>query len=400
MKKDTQFTSPERALVALANDLGRDKPYNLAHVDALQDALGPKAAEASRDTLIVMRLRALLAEGQPVQAYRTLMAALKDSPLNLSLQLEFFGCMNAVSDRFKYMLNEDPHNPLIDIYYEILFREAYLNNELQMQYMSYLVAQNRMAEALKLAVPLIELFPAMLGLRDTVEQIAMHIPHPVLIRYLQQLPARLMRETRRSSPNAVEVLALRKKLLRLQELMSIPIPDPEKDAIFREVLGEVSDTSTLDLTLRDFYFYKAVHDGQQGRHWEAIQLLQSLVESDTCNLYFRRSLEIEVRRFCEQKDLKVDARRAHAVLREFANVPYELIKASATAHVKQGDVAEGRRLMESLLKLNPMDNDYLLAALEVAMESTDQEWIESLHQRISSIAAERPWDLKLRTVSL
>ncbi len=399
MKRDvTGFTSRDKALVALANDFNRDKPLSLTSIAEVQESLSPEELKASTDTIAVMQMRSLVQEGKPLQAYKILNTALKVNPLNLALHLELFYCLNAVAERFRALVAEDVNNPLIDMYFETLFKEAYLNCEVQLQYLSYLVAQGRFKEASQMAIPLVALFPALLGLRNLVEQIAAHVPDPSLHEFVRNNPVKLGRPTiyRDRSPN--EILSLKQKYGKLQEQAHSPTPEPWVARTFNEVLGEITELTPIDIGVKDIYYLKAIHEGNMGNHWAAIQLMQSLVEIDPCNLFYRRGLDIETRRFCDQKDLRVDARKAYAVLREFVAVPFVMIKQTALAEIREGKIDEAKQWMATLLSLNPIDNDYLMAALEVAVESKDDKWVDEIIQRINNVLKERPWDLMLLSV--
>jgi len=343
-----------------------------------------------------MKMRSLLAEGDSFQAYKTFIAALKADPLNLSLQLEYFAVLNALADRFKSLLADMPNSPLIDAYYDILYREAYLNNHLQTLYMSYLINQERYAEALQLALPLIELFPAMLGLRDAVERIATAMPDARLTNFLRTSPRRIGRQTISSKRTPSEVLRLKTTFQTLIEKVHSPEPDSIVPKMLNEILGQFDESSPIDTSLKDIYYLKALYEGNRGKHWAAIELLQSLIEIDQCNLFYRRALQIEVQRFCTQKEMNADPCMAYAALREFAVVPFVMIKTVALAHVKNGETAKANGLMRALVELNSFDNDYLLATLEVAVESKDQKWIEEISSHIMGILKGRPWDLTLR----
>lgn len=396
MKNDIPFIYKENMLSALTNDFERDRPLKLAHIDTLQLALTTDEMASSADTIAIMKMRSLLAEGDPFQAYKTFIAALKADPLNLSLQIEYFAVLNALADKFKSLLTDSPNSPLIDAYYDILYREAYLNNHLQTLYMSYLINQERYAESLQLALPLIELFPAMLGLRDAVERIAITIPDPRLTNFLRTPLPRVGRQTISSKRTPAEVLHLKTTFHTLIERIHLPEIEHYASKMFDETLGELNESSPIDTSLKDIYYLKALYEGNRGKHWAAIELLQSLVEIDQCNLFYRRSLQVEVQRFCTQKELNVDPRIAYAALREFAVVPFVMIKTVALAHVKNGEVAKAKGVMRALVELNSFDNDYLLATLEVATESKDQKWIDEISLHITDILKNRPWDLALR----
>lgn len=399
MKKDFGFfSSKEKALAALTNDLGRDRPINPAHIEALQQSLSPEELKGSEDTLTVMRMRAYLADGKPLQAYNVLMPALRAQPLNLFLQLEYYPCLNSVLERFKSLATDDLHNPLIELHYQALYKEAYLNQQTQTMYLAYLVAHSRWTEAAAIAESLVELFPAQLGLRDLVEQIASHVPNEILSKFLSKRPLKFGREIVCKSRTPNEIISMRQQYGKVLEQVNSPEPQPWVAKFFNDILGEVSELAPIDASVRDIYYLKALYEGKIGNLWAAIQILQALVEIWPCDLYFRFALEVEAMKFCEQKDLKVDARKAFSVLREFVVVPFGMHKHIALAHVADGEVSAAKAIIDRLLRLNPIDNDYLLLALDVAMEAGDESWVDELMAKIKNVSAERPWDLKLRAM--
>jgi hypothetical protein len=383
----------------LANFVG-ERPLSIAAVEELWGCLSPEESNFSLDTVAVNRVRALLGEGKPVQAYAALLSGLKLQPTNLSLQIERSSCLSACHGHLDHVLSADPQSPLIEVLYQILLREAYLNPLLQGRYCSYLVRMGQFAPAAQLALPLMALYPAMTGLRDTVEEIHQRFPNEMMHRYLQTPVLSLAKPLVKNPLTARRARELTAQFKRLQVQVQGGADQTNFDLQFREVIGEISDISALDLSLKEFYYLKAVADGNYGRHWDSILLLQSLVEADPCNLYYRQSLAVEVSRFSdfvnnqvEKGDLKIDLRRAYQVLREIAIVPFSLLKQVCLSEVALLEKAPAKEKMHQLCALNPFDGDYLLASLDVAIEASDDAWIGSIIETLEKMKLERPWDL-------
>lgn len=407
MKRDLKFVGDfdlrlkrGRALDQMFADFENDRPMSLNAIEELWESLTPEERAASFDTVAANRLRAYIAEGKPVQAYGAMMAGLRVQPTSLRLQSERGSCLAACFEQLDRLLTVDSQNPMIGIIYDILLKEAYVSPIIQGRYLEHLVRQGKFLEASELALPLIALFPAMFGLRETVEDIAIHIPNERLKEFVVAETATLRRPVTRSVLMPHVAGGLRRKLAMLNDLVQGGATDPKIDEILTEVLGDFSDLSHIDLTLKDFYYFKAIADGERGKSWEAIMLLQTMVEIDPCNMHYRRSLNIEVSRFssmviakAEKNELKIDFARAYTALREIVVVPYTFLKITCLAEVTAGQLSSAKAKMQQLCALNPHDGDYLLAALDVAIEAKDHEWMEQLLVDLVRQRTERPWDL-------
>ena len=400
---DSFDTRPRRgrALDQLFSDFLRDRPMSMGAIDEMWECLTPEERCASFDSVAILRMRTFLAEGKPVQAYQTLATALRSHPTNLSLLLERTTCLSNCHEHLDRLFAEDPQSPLIAILYDFLLREAYLNPISQGRYSNYLAHLGKYAEAAKLALPLIALYPAMVGLRDTVEEIVIHLPDATLRSYASASTVSLARHVIKTEIQQRMALELTKQFSKLQEQIQTNVDDPSVNKILHNVLGEFSELSSLDVAFKDFYFLKAIADSGKGRHWDAIMLLQNLVEIDPCNLFFRRSLEIEVHKFTDvvvkniaKNEQKIDLRRAYPVLREISNVPYILLKEVCLSEVASGNLVSAKTKMDHLCELNPFDSDYVLAALDVAIEAKDHDWMERLQGAMEKLKTERPWDLR------
>lgn len=394
-----------RALDALISSFFREQPLSLDRIEEMWESLSPEEQKISYDTVVMMRMRALLAEGKEYQAYQALIGGLQLNPGNLALQLELDSCLGTCHAKLEQLLCDDPQNPLVEVLYQALLREAHVNPVVQGRYLNTLARQGRFHEAAQLAFPLIALCPGMVGLRDTVETVAAQVPDTKFTKFLASPPAGLARKVVTSVLTPKKTLELKRKFRQVQNEISNESATGAASKILREVLGDFNDLSDLDMAYKDFYYFLAIVTGNNGKNWEAISLLQALVEADPCHLFFRRALEVEFNRFCEntvqrteKKELKIDLSRAYAVLREIGCVPYSFLRQVCLYEVAAGETVSARMKMDQLMALNPFDGDYLLAALDVAIEAKDQVWMQLLLAKLEELKKDRPWILRLVAV--
>ncbi len=175
-----------------------------------------------------------------------------------------------------------------------------------------------------LAIPLVELMPGLIGLRDNVQLISTHVPNPKLLRFAESEPVTISRKITKSKLTTSKILELTEKFETLQTAMQAGEYDQRKiSTILHEVLGDMVESIHLDWSYKDFYYLKAVFDGESGRHIQAIELLSSLVELDPCNMPLRHSLMLEINRLCgvavkfdERANFLLDLTRIYALVRE------------------------------------------------------------------------------------
>lgn len=105
-------------------------------------------------------------------------------------------------------------------------------------------------------------------------------------------------------------------------------------------------------------------------------MLLGFCGDDQGSFHHRRALDVEIRRFCqtvenkaEKNELRIDLKRAYSVLREIGIVPYTRLKQVCVSEVAAGQVETAKEKMDILMKLNPYDSDYIMAALNVAIEA-------------------------------
>jgi tetratricopeptide (TPR) repeat protein len=328
------------------------------------------------------------------------LAGLKAHPTSLALLRIRNIYIGFCSDQLDELLANDPESPLIENLYNILKNEAAVTPSTQGRYLDYLVREERHREAIQLALPLAALYPAMVGLRETIEELVLRVPHKALQAYVARPSSTVSRPQISSVLTPQQARKALGDLEVVQALVNDSTEDPAAVRTLHAAIGDISEFSPLDTAFKDFYYYKAVYDGNQGRHWEAISLLQDLVELDPCDLVVRRSLGIEVERFMSMvikqsrtSEVKIDIVRAFKALREIALTGYIFLKLVCLREVVAGDVASAKEKMIQLCELNPVDGDYLLAALDVAIEAKDSPWMESLIGRLEQLKADRPWDL-------
>jgi len=388
-----------KTLEQMFNDFLAERPGNLKAIDEMWECLTPSEREASQDTIVVMRTRSYVAESKPVQAYHLLLSALKKDSTNVLLLNERKRCLTVCRSQLDHFFTYDSENPLIEIFYNILLSEASIDPIRQGRYLSYLVRMGKYAEASKLALPLVTLCPAILDLRDNIEEIVLRMPNEKLQKFLMTEPLRLTRSVIKTklTPKRAHELA------HIQTMLSSEIntnsSDPVINKILDEIIGELNELSPIDLAFKEFYYLKAVSWGNVGRNWDAMMLLQNLMAIDPCNLSVRLSFDIEARRFIEhvlekskKAELKIDIRRAFSVLKEITWVNHVLITQVSLAEVANGEAKVAKERMQQLCALNPVDGDYLVAALDVAMEAKDTEWMEQLLAELDKQKAARPWD--------
>lgn len=391
-----------RALDVLMNDFTRDRGMSQESIDRISEVLSPGEREASTESIAILRSKAFVEAGKPVQSYRSLVKALARYPTSISLQLERTDCLQACHVALGFLLSDDPLSPIIDDLYQILLAESYMGPTTQAQYLKYLLAQGRIEKAVRLARCLVVLYPAINSLRESVEEILVQADDSVLAEYAHRSPVRFAPSVVRTTPSPQRARELLEACKRLQSQVLGSSEGDDPGNLLREIIGDDQALELVDLTLKEFYYLKAVYDGNHGRHWDAIKLLQILVEIDPCSLHFARSLEIEIRRLsnsvedtAKSGDAKFDCIGAYPVLKEISVLPFFFLKQVCLAEVRQGRLIEARAKMDELCRLNPFDADYLMASIDVALESRDHGWLDILMLRIDSLKSDRPWILNL-----
>ncbi len=393
------FPQRGRALGSLFSNFLNKRPLCLADVSEMWESLTPEERSSSYDTVTQMRVRTLIGEGKPIQAYSLLVSGLRVDPLNLSLQLELNSVTIACAHRLEFLLSADPQNQEVRILYEILQKEASLSVPLQGKYMAALVNQGLCDEALPIAKSLVELFPAMVGLGDAVEALAIRLPDPTLLRFIAKQPTPPSRDRIRSEMTPARAHELKGRFFRLQELVQGESESPEAEKMLNEILGVWSDTCAIDVSLKEFYYLRAGYLSRHGGNWDALSILQSLVAIDPCSLHFRHALELEVSQIteivlkkCDNADCKIDLIQVYEVLIQLGLLSYKFLTRVCIAEVNAGAISEAKRKMQLLVALNSYDHDYLYSALEVAVETKDEAWQKEILDSVKLLSQQRPWD--------
>jgi tetratricopeptide (TPR) repeat protein len=403
MKKELISYEKEKLIGQLMAGFKREEALNISQLNALEEQLSPDEAKVSVDTLAILRTRAFFGVGKFVQAYNVLVDGLRRAPQSISLQLERASFLGSAQEVLADQMHQDPMNPMVELLYEILRKESGVHAGHQVEFLKFLVGQQRYAEAARLAVPLVALYPAMLNLREQVEQIAIKAPHPVLNSYLINAPSKLGRSFETREISAREILVLKEKLLLIRQSMRNETPIHAIEKQLREVIGDLDDVKPLNTNLKEFYYIQAIIEERKENYFGALMLFRTLVEMDPCSLEYRRSMEVEINHVstnlvtqAKKETLKVDLVGAYPVLREIGHVNYTLLTEVCLAEVKKDSKEQAKEKMRHLVALNPFDSDYIEAAQKVAEALKDELWEAELSRLLQRIRDELPWAIELQ----
>ncbi len=381
-----------------------DKTHSncLETISKIKECLSSKEFENSFDTLSVMKMRALLDGEKPVEAYEAIMEGLTIDPFNLTLHLQRNVCLSECHKYLVKIFSTDSHNPKIDQVYNLLLKEGYVSPKDQNNFLAFLIEHQRYSEAIDLAIPISQLYPGFVGLRERIKTLLKYQGNEILRSYVEAEPLRISDPSFRSQMDLEKTRDLIGKFATLQLNIIIDADETLIQRLFVETLGDADELPALDLVYKDLYFAKALFDEDKGRHWQAIVLLQKLVESDTCNLHFRNALSASVQNFCESIEGKsseqlksIDLQRIYPILKQIGFVTYRFLERVCLQEVRSGHTAKAKEKMSYLCSLNPYDLDYLRSALDVATEALDFDWFDQLNDYLKSLKRDRPWDPKL-----
>ncbi len=407
MKKDLKIARDlapqaqrERVLDEMLTAFRLSRTISKKNISDITDCLSPDEYQNAFDTLTLLRMKAFDEDYKPLQAYNSLLDGLKEEPTNISLQLERTEHLDSCHRFLDRLLATDLKDPMIEVAYELLLKEGHLGPFTQAHYLEYLIESRQYAEAIDLALPLCYLHPSFVGLRERVEELLTHVHNDELKSFLDQPGLQICS---RSLKSTLEPAKARRLIKQFQSLLGLVLENdtgPEIPKILKEVLGEVDEHTILDLAYKDFFYCKAVYDGNNGRHWESITLLKKLCEVDPCNMQFRNSLSVEVDRFCEamaekakKGEPKVDLGKIYLILKNIGQIPYKFLEQVCLAEVASGLTSSAKEKINHLCRLSPYDGDYLLCALNVAMDAHDSQWITEILEKLNTLKQMRPWDL-------
>lgn len=403
MRTECVAADREKVLGQLMAGFKRDEALSLSQLAELEAQLNPDELRICGDTLVVLKTGSLFSEKKILQAYNALLDGLRRMPTSLSLQQVRDFMLRAAPSALSDLMHQDALNPMIELLYDTLKRESALNIWHHFEYLKFLVGHQRFAEARKLAVPLVNLSPRLLGLREQVEIIAQKTQDRQLIDYLIEPPARIGRPYVKIDLTAKEVYIMKEKLSVLRKALLGDTPVQVIERHLAEVIGKMESDGPLNSNLKELYYIWAIVEGRKGNYFESLQMFRSLVEMDPCSLAFRQSVDLEMDNICnhfteqaEKNTLKVDLEKAYEVLREIGHVSYRLLAQVGIAEVKSGHLEKAKQKMHHLVSLNPFDSDYVGAAQMVAEAAKDSNWIGELNRMMTRISEERPWDLGLQ----
>lgn len=403
MKTDLISTERVKTIGHLLEQYKRREMLSMHHLTELESHLNPDELEISADTLVILKARSLCNADKLVQGYHVMLEGLKKMPTSLSLQYERRSMMAAAQTGLSDLMHQDPLHPMIEPLYDLLRRDSGLLVAHQFQYLKFLVGYQRFAEAAKLAVPLVALYPVQLQLREQVEIIAQKTQQEVLLQYLMQPAVRMGVSFEAIPMSTMEAYNLSERLVILRDAISESVPIHVTEKYLAEVIGEVNFDSTLNSNLKEFYYVWAIVEESKKNYLNSILMLRSLIELDPCQLNFRNMMDQVMRSACghlseqaEKGALTLDLMEVYEVLRELGHVSYALLTHVAIAEVKAGQIEKAKQKMNSLIALNPLDSVYLGAAQKVAEAAMDSLWLGDLHRMMARIAEERPWDLELQ----
>ena len=380
----------------------RDEAMSLVQMDHLEAQLTPAELSHSSDSLVALRSESLRLSGKLVQAYNTLTAGLKKYPTSLGLQTERIILQAKIREVFDELMFRDPLNLEIEHLYEILKREGVLAVESQVRFLEFLIAGRRFNDACRLAVPLVHIAKAALGLRGAVERIVVECPHPTLLEFLKGHPAKIGREHTVYELSHRDAFVLHEKFIELHNSMNTELPVHIIERQLKEIVGADSDAGPIKSGLKEFYWLLARVEDKKENRFAAIEILKGLVELDPASLKYRQYLIQFFANFCEEIKLTLDKERAKfdlaklvPVLTEIGVVDFKILREYMVLLANGGKPQEARLMAEQLLALNEWDSDYVGCAERVAAAIDDQVWLSDLRLKLKRIAENRPWDLEL-----
>jgi tetratricopeptide (TPR) repeat protein len=392
----------DEAINDLCVSLLRERPLKLSSIEQIESALTPDELTRSFDTIAQLKVKSLLADGQFYQAYQELRYALEQDPLNVYLQLVHGTCIYQCSQNLLNLLHDSPTDSGIEPMYNIVKNESAINAETSALYAKHLVSSRRYREAMELVAPLIAIFPAQRGLRGTVEILAQHIPHPILINFLQTAPPKLAIEIVAKNRTASETLKLTRSYHKIQNHLETEGQLGLAEKALTEILGDWPNKIEMDPALKDFYFLKSVLNLKKQRPLDAVHCLQLLLEMDPANIYvrnYRSTCVSEAFQMTEALVKKGEFLESicdfYACFSQYGVPSYTFIAEVAKEHIRKGRMQIGKELVQHMIAINPIDCDYLIAALEVALETNQSDWAQEIFAKIALVHKARPWDLKL-----
>ncbi|MCC7404592.1 MAG: hypothetical protein IT288_09370 [Bdellovibrionales bacterium] len=370
MRSDLTEFERERLVGQLMADFRQNKEFNLKEVAELEAQLTPAERAVCGDSLVALRTRAFCSSGKYGQAYKVLSEGLRQFPHSLGLANERGYFLGHIAEKLTEVLHQDPLNPVVEVLYKILAENSVLSIDNQVAYLEHLVGHERFAEAARLAVPLVVLYPNVFGLRENIEVIAQKVPRTEFGDYLRASSVRLGRpfETREVTEEMFEQMKLKYPLIR-EAISDKATPVHVIEKMLREVIGNLDKETVLNTELKDYYYMQAIMEERKGNYFEALILFRTLVEMDPCNLNFRRSMEVELEYFCSELEkqiqadnLKVNLVEIYPILLELGRVPWSLLAHVCLEEARRGMKESAQRKLDLLLALNPHDVDYQKAA--------------------------------------
>lgn len=406
MKKIADATSWDRTVFALSTYTERSYYNRMNLIDELRGQMSREELEGSGDTLAMLAVYHFQRHDKELDAYWEVTKALRQDPSNLTLQRVLDGCLAPLLKKYRKLINNDIRNPGIESYFNVLGDEGQLEASDFLLYVLHLIELERFPEAARRLKTLIKLFPALLGLRDVTERVALKVPDPDFFEYLNRPTVLVGRPTIRNQHEPSFIMKLSSRYDELYEAVSSSSPNPAIEKELREILGNVTEESPIDLRLKDIYYLKAKFDFNSGRIWDAIVLLRSLLEIDPFNKAIRNTLDFACFDFsfqvaCEHAEgkLKINLENVYNVLREISVVHRALIREKARSELDAGNESVAKELIETLMELDPLNPEYIVDNFLIAFESENLKWITEAKKKILEALALRPWDMKLKSLA-
>lgn len=395
--------SKEQAISELCFSLKRNKPFKLNSIEELESSLSPSEILRSFDSISLMKLKSFVAEGNYSQAYIEIRSSLEKDPHNICLQLELKDVLFHIHQHTENLLHENPSEPSVEKYFDILKFESFTGPEISILFLKHLILNRKFVEAFEMAKPLISLYPSHKSLRHNVELLVQHFQHPKLLVYLKGLSEceEVIEYSKKLRTNG-EIYELSNAFRKIRNQLDNSETIHKAESLLNEIIGNWPQSKGMDLNLKDFYFLKAVLESKKGNHLEAVFCLQLLTEMDPANIYFQNYLDA-----CTQEAIQTTTELAkkgefletlcefYNYYRKYGMTHYPLIQEVAKQHIKEGRFEIALNLMNELLSLNPVDNDYLIANWEVALFANNKEWSDRIYLCMRETFKMRPWDVKL-----
>lgn len=359
----------------------------------------------SRDSIVHIKMRAFISEGNLKLAYLYLIDFLKQDPRSPFLQLEFRELIGAMNSRMDYLITHEPLSHEIEDLYLILHDEGCLHGNYHVGYARYLTLQKRFSEAIEICLPLFDLTPGEDGLQDLAQAIYESTKDKRIKKYL------VFPDKKSELLFYKENLTYKKtvQICDLVERLNVYLNDPSsvdfysvREKIY-ELTGKIDfDTRAFSLELRDLYYYLAIVEIYLKNTMLAHDILRKLLILDPVNIIVKSSFsKLTVNQLNQLSERLANGETIENIeqtfnyFRNFSRVPFRIIVAYCLHLIKRGDPKMAKFLMQRLVTTNPNDMDFLMTSYRMATSMGDGQWAAQLHDDLEKMLDRKPWKIQL-----